>query len=153
MGTDAVLVVFGLVGIYLYGFFSIISIFDTSGPISKSEKLFLIIHFVSIIESTMQAVFITNALKMYSQDRLIRKKKPARSMITLLIFVDISIWLLETFSVKKYDMMDTQLAYYDIVFWSIATSISTPLAIFFRFHASVCLSDIWKILYEPIGSS
>jgi len=151
MSLDALLIVFGLGGIYLYSFYSIIAIADSSEPDQPRDiqtKIFLAVHFLTIIESTMQSVFIIQTLKMYTLDKPVMKKKPGRSLITLLILVNISIWLLETLSVKKYGMSTVQLEYYDIVFWSIASSISTPLAIFYRFHASVCLSDIWKTLYE-----
>jgi len=151
MSTDSILVIFGLAGIYLYSVYSIIAIFDSSEKSKLKEtstKIFLIVHFLTIIESTLQSMLIIQALKMYTVDKQVMKKKPGRSLITLLILVNISIWLLENLSVKKYGMSTIQLDYYGIVFWSIASSISTPLAIFYRFHASVCLSDIWKTLYE-----
>jgi hypothetical protein len=85
---------------------------------------------------------------MHTKDKEIKQSKPGRSLITVLILVNVSLWLSETFSVKKYDMNTIQLEYYDIIFWSIVSSITSPLGIFFRFHASVCLSDIWKDLYE-----
>ena len=147
MSTDSVLLIFGLAGIYLYGFYSIIALV-AYGLETSTDRLFLVIHLMSVIESTIQSVFIINTLNMFTKDKQIRKKKPARSLITMLILINISIWMLETLSVKKYDMNTVQLSYYDIVFWSIASSISTPLAIFYRFHVSVCLSDIWKTLYE-----
>ena len=147
MSYNEILIIIGLAGIYLYGFYSIIAILN-NGLSSNIENLSLLIQIFSIIESTMQSILIINGFKMYSRCKLVLKKKPARSLITLLILIDVSLWLSETLSVKKYDMNTVQLDYYDIVFWSIVSSISSPLAIFFRFHASVCLSDIWKTLYE-----
>ena len=147
LSYNAILIIIGLGGIYAYGFYSIIALLD-NGKESSSENLSLSIHIVSIVESTLQSVLIINSLNMYTKDRVNKKEKPARSFITLLILIDVSLWLTETFSVKKYDMSTVQLDYYNIVFWSITSSIATPLAIFFRFHASVCLSDIWKIIYE-----
>jgi hypothetical protein len=146
MSYDEFLIMVGLAGIYLYGFFSIIAICDR-GIENKIESLSLCIQVLSIVEATAQSILIINGLKMYSKRKSIKKLKPARSMITLLIFTNVSLWLLETFSVRKYEMNIIQLDYYDIVFWSIVSLISSPLAIFFRFHASVCLSDMWKTLY------
>ena len=147
LDCNAILVIVGLAGIYLYGFYTIIAIIFNEIK-SDMENLYLIIHILSIFEASLQSILIINALKMYSKDTSTKKKKPARSLIILLILIDVSLWLVETLSVKKYDMNTLQLEYYDIVFWSIVTSISSPLSIFFRFHASVCLSDIWKNLYE-----
>ena len=147
LDCNAVLVILGLVGVYLYGFYTIIAIIY-NGSNTMMENLYLCIHILQIIEASLQSILIVNGLKMYSEDNATKKKKPARSLIILLILIDVSLWLVETLSVKKYDMNALQLEYYDIVFWSIITSISSPLSIFFRFHASVCLSDIWKTLYE-----
>lgn len=147
MGYNETLVIVGLSGIYLFGFYSIIAILH-DGFESNVEILSLAIQIASIFEATLQSILIIDGLKMYTRDKEIKKFKPGRSLLTLLILVNVSLWLSETFSVKKYDMNTIQLDYYDIVFWSIVSSVSSPLAIFFRFHASVCLSDIWKTLYE-----
>jgi len=143
----SVLTIMGLAGVYLYGFYSVIAILNNETT-SNIETLSFLIQFFSIIESTMQSVLIIKGLKMFTKDKNTIKAKPGRSLITLLILLDVCLWLSETISVKKYEMNEAQLLYYDIIFWSIVTSISSPLAIFFRFHASVCLSDIWKTLYE-----
>jgi hypothetical protein len=147
MDYNETLVVVGLAGIFLFGFYSIIAILE-NGLHTSVEILSFSIQLMSIVEATFQSVLIIDGLKMFTKSRAVKKHKPARSMITMLILIDMSLWLSETFSVKKYDMNTIQLDYYDIVFWSIVSSISSPLAIFFRFHASVCLSDMWKTLYE-----
>lgn len=141
------LVIIALAGIYLFSFFSLVAIV-AKGIYSLSEALTLIIHILCLIEGTLQAAFILDSLRRCAKDLKSKKEKPARSLIALLIMIDLSLWLSETFSVKKYEMNTTQLDYYDIVFWSIASSIASPLAIFYRFHSSVCLSDIWKTLYQ-----
>jgi hypothetical protein len=147
MDYNETLVVVGLGGIYMYGFYSIIAILN-AGLVSTVAVLSFSIQLAGIVEATFQSFLIVNTLKMFTRDKQTRKKKPARSLITMLILIDVSLWLSETFSVKKYDMNRVQLDYYDIVFWSIVSSIASPLAIFFRFHASVCLSDVWKTLYQ-----
>ena len=144
---NAILEVVGLAGIYTYDFYSIIAILD-NGLSSEVENISMAIHILSVLESTLQSVLIINALNMYTKQSFYKKKMPARSLITLLILIDVSLWLTSTLSIKKYEMNEMQLEYYNIVFWSITSSIATPLAIFFRFHSSVCLSDIWKTLYD-----
>jgi len=136
-----------LLGVYLYGLYSIIAIVSDNRTV-KIESLFLTIHIMSIVECTCQTFLLINAAKMYTTRPSMKQKKPGRSFIVLLILIDVCIWLIETLCVKKFDRNTTQLLYYDVVFWSIVSSISSPLAIFYRFHASVCLSDIWKTLYE-----
>jgi hypothetical protein len=141
------LLMIALIGIYLFSFFSIVAI-CAKGIHSYTDTLSLVIHILSLLEGTVQCAFILDGLRRCAEDLKTKKEKPARSLITLLIMTNLCLWLTETFSVKKYDMNTIQLEYYNIIFWSIATSIATPLAIFFRFHSSVCLSDIWKTLYQ-----
>ena len=144
---DSFLVIIGLASIYLFGFYTIIAILS-NGVSSYFDVLSLSIQITTIFESTFQTILIIKAQNMCTKIDRIKKIKPARSLITLLILVDVSLWLSETFSVKRYDMYDIQIAYYDIVFWSLVTTISCPLSIFFRFFSSFCLSNIWKTLYE-----
>lgn len=40
-------------------------------------------------------------------------------------------------------------AYYGFHLWNIMNHICMPLKMFYRFHASVCLVDIWNHAYEP----
>lgn len=147
MGYNQVLTVVGLGGIFMFGIYSIVALLD-HGLHSDVEILSFCIQIVSMIEASVQSVVIIDGLEMHAKTRKVQKSKPARSLITLLLLIDVSLWLSDTFSVKKYEMNTIQLDYYGYVFWSIVSSISNPLAIFFRFHASVCLSDIWKTLYD-----
>jgi len=147
MNYNEALLIIGLGAIYLFGFYTILAVLN-NGLQSNIEYLLLAIQIITILESTFQSILIIDCLKMYTKDKGVKKTKPGRSLLTMLILIDVSLWMSETFSVKKYDMNTTQLEYYDIIFWSIVSSIASPLGIFFRFHASVCLSDIWKDLYE-----
>jgi hypothetical protein len=40
------------------------------------------------------------------------------------------------------------MAYYNADTWSIIQAFSSPLSIFYRFHSSVCLADIWQEVYH-----
>ena len=137
MGYNETLVLIGLAGVYLFSFYTIIAELE-NGLTTHIEKLSFSIQVTTLVESTIQAIFIINGCKMFTRDSHIRKSKPGRSFVTLLILINVSLWMSDTFSVKKYDMNTIQLDYYNVVFWSIASSISSPLAIFYRFHASVC---------------
>ena len=60
-------------------------------------------------------------------------------------------WFFDTFSAKRYTTNKYLIDYFGPLKWSIINTISSPIAIFYRFHSSVCLSDIWYGLYygEP----
>ena len=38
--------------------------------------------------------------------------------------------------------------YYDAGTWAIIQAFTSPLSIFYRFHSSVCLADIWQEAYD-----
>jgi hypothetical protein len=102
---------------------------------------------IEFFEGTVHALFILIALR----KRLRRTNKynyPARQMITLLIMLDLSLWLEKTTTTTKHAANPFQLAFYHTVPWSIIAAIATPLQIFFRFHASVCLSHVWAHMYQ-----
>ncbi|CAF1024461.1 unnamed protein product [Rotaria sp. Silwood1] len=108
------------------------------------------------VEGTVHALFILLALR----KRLKRTPKPeypAREMITLLVILDLSLWFEKTTTTTKHEANPFQLAFYHVIPWSIIAAIATPLQIFFRFHASVCLSHVWANMYhlpsyQPIPS-
>ena len=146
MDYNETLVIFSLAGIFVYGFYSVIAFLE-HGFTSSIEILSFSIQVVSVVEATFQSLLIINSLKMYAKSTAVKKRRPGRALISLLILINVSLWLSETFSVEKYELTDIQLNYYQIVFWSIVRSFSSPLAIFYRFHASVCLSDVLRIYY------
>jgi len=119
MDYNEVLLIIGLGAIYLFEFYSIIAVLNNG--IEGSEYFMLTVPLMNILESTAQSVLIFDCLKKSTEDKEFKKTKPGRSMITTLILIDVSLWLTETFSAKKYDMNKIELGYYNIVFWSIVS--------------------------------
>ncbi|CAF0803754.1 unnamed protein product [Rotaria sordida] len=144
---DDVLIIVALTGIYLYSIFSafaIISNLSSSTWIAYVRVAIIILEFV---EGTVHALFILLALRKRLK-RSPKHKYPAREMITLLIMLDLSLWFEKTTTTTKHEANPFQLAFYHVVPWSIIAAIATPLQIFFRFHASVCLSHVWANMYN-----
>ncbi|CAF3197443.1 unnamed protein product [Rotaria sp. Silwood2] len=152
---DNVLIIVSLAGIYLYSIFSAFALLINKNPATWIAYVKIVIVILEFIEGTIHAFFILIALR----KRLIPNSKheyPAREVITLLIMLDLSLWFEETTTTTKHEANPFQLAFYHVIPWSIIAAISTPLQIFFRFHASVCLSHVWENMYtlqvyEPIA--
>jgi hypothetical protein len=143
---DELLLVVSLCGIYVFSVFSSFSI------IYNNERkpygyLSLATSIISIIEGTLQTYLIFSCLKRRAVDPKDRQEKPGRELFTILIIINLCLWVSDTFAFKTFEVSTYQLDYYSILTWSIISTISTPLAIFFRFHSSVCLSDCWKSVY------
>jgi len=61
-----------------------------------------------------------------------------------------AIWLHDSLSAKKVKLSPLQSQFYNMNTWSIVHGFTAPLAIFYRFHSSVCLADIWHEVYHGI---
>lgn len=105
-----------------------------------------------VLQITVQTPFIIDALRRCSNSKYLRKTKPGRELVTFLIVCNVAAWIFETFSVKNAETNDVRYEYYGKILWTILGHISTPLCMFYRFHSSVCLVDIWKCAYEPGNS-
>jgi len=59
----------------------------------------------------------------------------------------------DSLSAKKVKVNPLQVAYYDASTWAIIQAFTSPLSIFYRFHSSVCLADIWQEVYHNNGNN
>ena len=66
-------------------------------------------------------------------------------MMSLLL---LAIWLHDSLSAKKVRLNPFQVRYYNAGTWAIIQAFTSPLSIFYRFHSSVCLADIWQEAYD-----
>jgi len=143
---DEALVILSLFGTYIFSVFSALAILFSTGKKDTNAYLTLVISILAIIEGTLQTILILDGLKKRALEED-AKTKPGRELFTALVLVNVSLWISDTFSFKKFAVSYYQLQYYSVLAWSIISAISSPLAIFYRFHSSVCLSDCWKAIY------
>lgn len=103
------------------------------------EVFHALIQFFFIVEATRRGPCCPNQSAI----------KPGRSAIVFLLITNLALWLINTFEVRQ---MENRLAlhrqYYGIRTWSIITCCLVPLIIFFRFHSTVCLAQLWSTLYK-----
>jgi len=59
----------------------------------------------------------------------------------------------DSLSAKKVKLNPLQAEYYDPETWAIVQAFTSPLSIFYRFHSSVCLADIWQEVYRDHGNN
>ncbi|CAF3436928.1 unnamed protein product [Rotaria socialis] len=152
---DDVLIIVSLTGTYLYTIFSALALLNNRNQATWIAQLKIVIVVLEFIEATVHAFFILVALRK-RLNRISKHQYPAREIITLLIMLDLSLWFEETTTTTKHEANPFQLAFYHTIPWSIIAAIATPLQIFFRFHASVCLSHVWENMYilpayEPVA--
>jgi hypothetical protein len=143
---DEVLLMISLLGVYLFSVFSIIA--GRYNTDTYGGTLVMVTGIVIMLEATIQTVFILNGLRRSSRTNQHETKKPGREYITFVLVCNIAMWGINTFEVLRSGSNPVALHFYGSIPWSIITHIATPLAIFYRFHSTVCLATIWKNAYK-----
>lgn len=98
----------------------------------------------------IQTPFIIDGLRRCSNSKKLREEKPGRELVTFLIVCNVALWITQTFEIKSHGLKDFRYDFYGKILWTIVGHTTMPLMMFYRFHSSVCLVDIWKLAYEPI---
>ena len=91
---------------------------------------------------------IVDGLRRCSDTRENQDEKPGREMVTFLILANIAMYIWDTFEAKGPGYSPRKY-YYGDEFWTVLDHLT--LCIFYRFHASVALVDIWYSAYR-VGS-
>ena len=94
---------------------------------------------------------IMDGLRRCSESKENQTLKPGRNMITFLIFANLTLYLWDTIEAKTPGYSKGRKYYYGTIFWTILGHLLLPLTIFYRFHSSVALADIWASAYQ-VGS-
>ncbi|XP_042145892.1 proton channel OtopLc isoform X2 [Ixodes scapularis] len=142
---DSILLIVAQSGLYLYTMFSIIGGHFT---LDQNTMLALLTALACLIQGSLQTIFILDASRRYVSSSDQANRKPGREMVTFLIVCNFSMWAINTLETRRADSNPVQMNFYGFWAWTIITHVTAPLTIFFRFHSTVCLCDIWKRAYK-----
>lgn len=144
---DNNLLLIGLVGMIFYDLFLLIPALEELPSGRLVAKLFAAKAILEMLQSLMQVFFILEASRRCAGTVEHVRRKPGRTLIILLLILNLAMWFVNTFEVKRADNNSIHINYYNEMTWKIITHISLPMIVFFRFHSTVCLSDIWANAY------
>ncbi|XP_022235947.1 otopetrin-2-like [Limulus polyphemus] len=142
---DNILLIIAQGGLYLFTMFNIIGGHFT---MDQNTVLVLLSALACLIQGTLQTIFILDASRRYCRNSDQMRKKPGREMVTFLLVCNFAMWSINTLETRRADSNPVQMNFYGFWAWTIITHVTTPLTIFFRFHSTVCLCDIWKRSYK-----
>lgn len=147
------------------------TIFSLIPAILTGAVLNICIAVCQTAQALIQTPFIIDGLGRCSNSVELQMSKPGREWIVFLTIANVSLWIFYTFSINKDTIGDERFVrfswlslqvvllwlvvhnfryqFYGYTLWNILSHISLPLIMFYRFHASVCLANIWKHSYEP----
>ncbi|XP_064609588.1 proton channel OtopLc-like [Liolophura sinensis] len=139
---EEVLILISLTGDYMFQMLSIVAaIFDKE---QFASRLSIAACLLGITQSTIQTMFVLDGLRRCTRTAEQGRQKSGREYVTFLLITNIAMWCINTFEAERTVANPVQMHYYGALAWNILSHISIPLAIFFRFHSTVCLSNIWK---------
>ncbi|XP_044255517.1 proton channel OtopLc-like isoform X3 [Tribolium madens] len=142
---DNILLIGAQTGMFIYSTFTIIG---GQFTIQRNTVLVLVTALASLLQTTCQTIFILDASRRSCVTPEQIRRKPGRQIVTFLLVTNLAMWAINTLEKSRAESHPIQLHFYGLWAWTIITHVSMPLAIFYRFHSTVCLCEIWKRAYK-----
>ncbi|XP_046351177.2 proton channel OtopLc-like [Haliotis rufescens] len=136
------LILISYTGLLCFSIFSLVA--AILHPYDERSALTIVSNIMMMVQATMQTIFILAGDRMTAATPIQVRKKPGRELVTFLLLCNFAMWAMNTFQTQKPKHNPIQVEFYGHEAWAIFTHISVPLGIYYRFHSSVCLSNIWK---------
>lgn len=150
---DDILLIVGLLGQLMFCVFSIVPLNNGS----LTATLLVVTSILRMIEVLLQTIFIFFGQRLATLGTAaLRDDKPGRELVTFLLLTNLSMFLINTFETQKAGANPLMHEFYGKGIWTVIVHSTTPLSIFYRFHSTVCLAEIWKQAYrvkESTGGS
>ncbi|XP_068210723.1 proton channel OtopLc-like [Palaemon carinicauda] len=140
--ADDILLYICLPSVFLYAFFIMVP-YGIDG-----DYLAVTVDVLRILQAVLQTALIVDGLRRCSNSSELRRKKPGREVIIFLVVMNVATWLLMSFQIISVQGNALLYKFYGKEVWTAVSHMTLPLSLFYRFHSSVCLADIWKDAYE-----
>ncbi len=147
MSIMAPLLIVALFGLCCMNTFLVVSSASTIMEFGLIGILSLGTALLAFLQAAVQSIFILDGLRRCAENDEQISRKPGRTLVTFLLLCNLSLWVVNTFEAKKQETVSIHNQYFGYLPWSIITHLCIPLIIFFRFHSTVCLSEIWVSAY------
>lgn len=138
---DNLLLIIAQSGVLIYATFSIVSTFFQF----EEHMTAFFASLAILVQTILQTVFILDASCRFVTTEEEVTKKPGRQIVTFLLVCNLACWMMSAVETNRADSHPIQAQFFGgRLVWPLITHISMPLAIFYRFHSTVCLFEIWK---------
>ncbi|XP_077984688.1 proton channel OtopLc-like [Glandiceps talaboti] len=127
-------------GCFINSTFTIIAcIFSIGSP--HEPKLLIVHENMKIVDIFFCVIFLYDAL--HRKPPMEFKPNFTREIIMFLIFVNFVCWYMDIYDLKASQVFPIQNCFYGFGLWSIIIHLTTPLLIYFRFHALLLYFEVW----------
>lgn len=140
---DDILLIVGLIGQLMICIFSVVALNNTG----LTAAMVVTTSVLRMSQVLLQTVFILFAQRLVASTKYMQQKKPGRELVTFLLMTNLSMFLINTFEAQKAAANPLTSQFYGEGVWTVIVHSTVPLCIFYRFHSSVCLAEIWKKAY------
>lgn len=128
-------------------FFFIHAILCIMAELHLSDTFRIVLRVVALVQIIIQTPVLVDGLRRCSNSHVLRYRKPGREIITFLLILNVTQWVVFTVQQKHIDdLIAAKVVYGDL--WSFIGHATIPLMLFYRFHSAVCLADIWQAAYH-----
>ncbi|KFB37965.1 AGAP000075-PA-like protein [Anopheles sinensis] len=148
ISLDCTLLVLAQTGVYVYGMFSIVGSYFSMQQDVLGAREALVAELFSLIQTSIQTLFILNAVWRRCRGAQQNRTKPGREIVTFLLVANMAMWFINTLIKGRASFRPSHLDFFGTWAWTVITHVSMPLAIFYRFHSTICLFEIWKSTYK-----
>ncbi|XP_015431948.1 PREDICTED: uncharacterized protein LOC107188207 [Dufourea novaeangliae] len=157
---DSLLSNVALFGVQLYSVFTIVvtacslAILEGQSDETRARHIMLLTASVlQVIQCFAQSTLIAEASKRSCITRFQLIAKPARQVITFLLFSNSVLWAFDTVITQNWISQELQLRFFGVLAWGVLSRIGLPLLIFYRFHSCVLLLEAWNKCYRSLHST
>ncbi|XP_052872301.1 proton channel OtopLc [Anopheles cruzii] len=148
VSLDCTLLVLAQTGVYVYGMFSIVGSYFSMKQDVPGAREGLIAELFGLVQTSIQTLFILNAVWRKCRGAQQHRTKPGRQIVTFLLVANMAMWFINTLIKGRASFRPSHLDFFGTWAWTVITHVSMPLAIFYRFHSTICLFEIWKSTYK-----
>ncbi|KAI6210523.1 hypothetical protein M3Y96_00337300 [Aphelenchoides besseyi] len=146
---DEILLVVGLVGELVHSSTGLMCWISTQSEYGKRkmETYMLVVFVVREIQVIVQTIFILVSSRLRARSSDAVENKPGKQFVTFLLIANLALFFFHTLegmtSVFGSALESRRTKPYATLICTVA-----PLVVFYRFHSSVCLAEIWKLAYS-----
>ena len=124
-------------------------LFSIGPNIYQFMPLNFITDVLTIIQVTVQTPLIVDGLRRCSNTSENLKDLPGRNTLMFRIVSNLVNYIFYILMQKSSFYEFGKIEFYGSLQWSVISHVTLPLCIFYRFHSSVALVDIWNSAYKP----
>ncbi|CAJ0934245.1 unnamed protein product, partial [Mesorhabditis belari] len=142
---DQILLSLGLVGELIYSVAGLVGLTGDRHWVALAFVL-LVVHICRILQVGLQTflLYMAGRVRVSGADRV---SQPGKQAVTFLLVANLALFLMNLFESEKAGVSDIITDFYGKRSWVFLVRSFSPLTIFYRFHSSVCLAEIWKNVY------